>query len=310
MAGTFFKQIIRFFLRSIFIVLILLVFDHGIGKILKFFYFRQESGALYRTTYAIDSTNAEILIFESSHASRCYVSEIFEDSLHYNCYNTGRDGSFILYNYAIFKAVSTRYNPRMIIIDISPEYLAYNTTDYDRLSLLLPYYQTHPEISRIVNLRGPFEKIKLISAIYPYNSLILHIVLGNLNFNKEREPEIKGYVPLFKIMKNEKIDTSRIVACTIDKNKICALKDIISTCKQKKIDLFFVYSPRWSIIQGSFNNTLISSMCSENGIRYIDMSNNQIFINNHDYFADKDHLNDEGAKVFSSMLINKIIRTK
>ena len=34
----------------------------------------------------------------------------------------------------------------MIIIDISPEELGYNATEYERLSSLLPYYQTHPEI--------------------------------------------------------------------------------------------------------------------------------------------------------------------
>jgi hypothetical protein len=107
-------------------------------------------------------------------------------------------------------------------------------------------------------------------------------------------------------MKNEKIDTLKIGICTIDENKVHALNDIILTCQQSNIDLIFVYSPVWRIIQDSFYNTIISDLCSENGISYIDMSNNPTFIYNSNYFADKEHLNNEGAKVFSTMLINKI----
>lgn len=309
MASSSFKQIIRLFLRLLLIASLVFVCDRGIGTILKLFYFRQKSGVGYRTTYSIDSTVADILIFGSSHANHSYIPEIFEDKLHYTCYNTGRDGNFTLYNYAIFKAITRRYSPKLIIIDILPEELDYKTFEYERLSLLLPYYQIHTEISRIVDFRGPFEKIKLISAIYPYNSLILQIAMGNLDNNKEKVPDIKGYVPLYKIMKNEKIDTLQISACIIDENKNRALKDIISTCKQKNIELVFVYSPIWSIIQNSFCNIIISELCSENGISYLDMSNHPTFINNHEYFADKDHLNNEGARVFSTMLINKILRT-
>ena len=309
MASSYFKQIFRFFLKLLLLTFIILVLDRGIGTILKLFYFHQEWGAGYRTTYSIDSTVADVLIFGSSRANHSYVPEIFEDRLHNTCYNTGSDGNSILCYYAIFKAITGRYNPKLIIIDIRPEELMYRTSQYERLSPLLPYYQTHPEIRGIVDFRGPFEKIKLISAIYPYNSLILHIAMGNLDYGKERVPDFKGYIPFFKIMKNEKLDTSQISACTIDENINRALLDIISTCKQKNIELVFVYSPIWSIIQDSFCNNIISELCSENSISYLDMSNHPTFINNHEYFADKLHLNNEGARVFSTILINKIWRT-
>lgn len=308
MASSYLKHIIQFFLRLLLIVSVIFVCDKGIGTILKHFYFRQESGAGYRSTYVIDSTFADILIFGSSRANHCYDPEIFEDSLHYTCYNAGRDGSYILYTYAMFKAVTRRYNPKLIIIDIRPEDLNYNSFEYDRLSLLLPYYQKHPEISRIIDFRGPFEKIKLISAIYPYNSLILQILIGNLEYNKDRVTDIKGYLPYFNIMKNERIGTLQIGSFTIDENKNRALKDIISTCKQKRIDLVFVYSPVWSICQSGYSRA-ISELCSKNGIRFIDLSNYPTFLNHPEYFNDWDHLNNDGVRVFSSILTNKIIHT-
>ncbi len=308
MASSSFRQIIRFFLRFLLIILIILICDQVIGTILKRFYFSQESGVGYQTTYAMDSTVADVIILGSSRANHSYVPDIIEDSLHYTCYNAGRDGNFTLYNYAIFKAITRRYNPKLIIIDIRPEDLKYLIFQYERLSLLLPYFQTHPEIRSIIDLKGPFEKTKLISAIYPYNSLILQIAMGNLNYNKERMPNVKGYIPGYGIMKQEKLDTSKNYTCILDENQIQALKDISSTCKQKNIDLVFVFSPIW-IIQDNFCNTIISEFCSDNDIRYLDMSNLPVFINNPDYFEDKTHLNNEGARLFSTMLINEIRRT-
>ena len=181
------KDIIRLFLKMILITVLILVFDRGIGTLLAKYYFSQESGGYFRTTYSIDSTSADVLVFGSSRANHSYVPEIFEDSLSLTFYNTGKDGNDILYNYAIFKAITKRYSPHIIIFDIRPENLAYNAFEYDRLSVLLPYYDDHPEIADIVNLRSPFENIKQISSIYRFNSMIFRIAMGNLEFNKKRE---------------------------------------------------------------------------------------------------------------------------
>jgi hypothetical protein len=300
------KQIVPFIIRIFIIVSFILICDRGIGTILKIFYFRQESGDGYRTTYAIDSTLADILVFGSSRANHSYVPEIFEENFRCTFYNTGRDGNYVLYNYAIFKAITRRYNPKMIIFDIRPEDLGSNAFEYDRLSLLYPYYMTHPEITEIVDTKSPFEKMKRISAIFPYNSLIFQIAMGNLEFNKKRMPDINGYIPFYEIMKNEKIDTSKSSIYTIDENKILALKDIIITCQQKNIKLIFVNSPTWGIIQDDYCEVRLLELCSEYGIPFFDMSNHPIFISSPGYFADKNHLNDEGAKVFSKILSDKL----
>ena len=151
----------------------------------------------------------------------------------------------------------------MIILDIRPEDLAYNAYEYDRLSLLLPYYQTHPETAEIVNLKGPFEKIKLVSAIYPYNSMIFRIVMGNLEYNKKREMDDNGYVPFFHTMQYERIDTLQSAILPADEHKIDALSDIISVCQQKNIDLIFVFSPLWLIIEDNLRDTIITNLCSQ-----------------------------------------------
>lgn len=303
------NQVVRFFIRSVWILSLIFLLDRGIGMMLKYFYFRQNYGEQSRITDVIDSTCADILIFGSSRANHSYIPEIFESRLPYTCYNLGREGNFILYNYAIFKAITKRFNPKLIIFDIRPYELEYHSFEYERLSQLNPFYQKYPEIRHIVDLRGPFEKFKHISAIYSYNSLLFQIARGNIELSNAKVPDIKGYIPLYKTMKHEKIGTWNLSDCTIDENKIRALKDIISTCKQKNIDLVFVYSPIWIIIQDTYCNNIISDMCSEQGISYIDMSNDTTFINSPDYFEDITHINNEGAIVFSNMLINKLCPT-
>ncbi|MDP1620908.1 MAG: hypothetical protein Q8M08_01080 [Bacteroidales bacterium] len=273
---------------------------------MKFFYFRQSSGLLFRTTYAIDSTKADILVFGSSRANHHYVPEIFEDSLNGTFYNTGRDGNFILYNYAIFKTIIQRYQPKLIIMDINPEELEFNANTYERLSSLLPYSRDHKEIRSITALRSPWEKIKLFSSVYPYNSLLLTIAVGNLEYNRNRKPDIKGYVPVFRKMKNEKVDTIQVEYGFPDRNKINALSQIINICKQQKIQLLFVRSPVYSIIHDKYFNNIISDLCSEYKVNYFDLSNQEIFITSPAWYVDRNHLNDEGARVFSNLVVNCI----
>ena len=304
------NQISRFFLRLVLIASVILIFDQGIGSILKHYYFRQKYGKESQTTYMIDSTVADILVFGSSRASHHYVPEVFESRLNKTFYNTGKAGNYILYSYATFKSIVKRYNPKLIFFDIRAYDLGDIPSEYERLSQLLPYYQKYPEIRNVIDLRGPFEKFKQISAIYPYNSLILQIVNGNIGLIKADETNIKGYIPLYRTMENEKIQPWDLGNIIIDENKIRALKDIISTCKQKNIDLVFVQSPNyWILIQDSYSNGIISDMCSESGIPYINMSADSTFMKRPDYFEDENHLNNEGATVFSNLLINKFLNT-
>jgi hypothetical protein len=303
------NQIVRLFLRLGLILIIILIFDQGIGMILKKYYFRQRHGDGSNITYAIDSTVADVLIFGSSRAKHHYIPTILEDRFKYSCFNVGADGNYLLYSYAIFKTIVNRYNPKLIIFDIRPYELGYIASEYDRLSQLLPYYQKYPEIQHAIELRGPFEKFKHISSIYSFNSLILEIVRGNIGYSKSKNSDLHGYTPIYKAMKPEKIGTWDICSIVLDEDKINVLKDIILTCSQKNINLIFVHSPIWITMKKSNCHNIISDVCSENNVPYIDISNDSTFMNRPDYFEDLSHLNNEGAKIFSNMLIDRIIQS-
>ena len=138
----------------------LVFFDFIIGSLLNIFYFKQESGLQYRTTYSIEKTTADLLIFGSSTANHNYHPGIFQNRLNMSYYNVGRDGKSIFYHYAVLEAVLKRYTPKMIIYDFDEHEFSKDQESYDRLSSFLPYYKKHPEIRSIVDLKSPYEKYK------------------------------------------------------------------------------------------------------------------------------------------------------
>ena len=300
------KKYFRFTINIICILLLTVIADQIIGKLLQHYYFRQESGLYYRTTYAMDSTKAEILVFGSSRANHHYVPYVFEDSLKLSFYNTGRDGNFLLYSYAVFKSVVSRYTPRIIIFDISPTELYNEENEYERLSSLLPYYKSHPEIRPIVKLRSQFEQIKHLSRIYPYNSSILTIAIGITNFNKTRKGDQKGYIPLNSVIIDTILHSTNLTERKMDSNKLNAITEIITYCISHKIDLIFVQSPMYEKINETQSTINLRKLASEKNVPFWNLINENIFLTNPSFFQDKDHLNNRGAEYFSRMLVSKI----
>lgn len=280
--------------------------DFLVGGLLQHFYFSQKSGSLYRTTYSMDSTKAEMLVFGSSRANHHYVPEIFEGGLDISFYNTGRDGNFIFYNYAIFKTILNRYNPKIVIFDINPSEFNYSITSYDRLSALLPYVSINNSITEIIQCRSPFEKIKLLSSIYPYNSLLTTIFIGNLTLNKSRKADVKGYVPIFRQKSDIQATVFDTLVCNFDTLKLHYLKEVVRLCNQHDVQLIFVQSP--SLISYKYNEAenFLQGFITQNKGIYLNYNNDSVFLSNPRYFADAMHLNDSGARCFSELLVDQL----
>src|SRR5690606_15132173 len=218
--------------------------DRAVGSFLSYLYFRQDSGVLYRSTFAIERTQADLMIFGSSKAVHGYDSRIFSERLKMETYNAGCEGHDILYHYAVLKCNLERgHVPKVVILDIHEGEFIRREASYDRLSILLPYYERHPEIRDIIEMRSPYEKVKLLSKIYPYNSIIFSIIVGNLEINKERNSDIFGFIPLSRVWD----DTIRYALgngeLEVDSMKLKAYENFIRDCKAHGIKLLIVSSP-------------------------------------------------------------------
>jgi hypothetical protein len=286
------------------VIIVVLVLDFAIGRTLRYFYFKETSGFHFRTSYAMESATDEILIFGSSRANHHYVPEVLQDSLKMSLYNTGRDGNGILFQMALLQSVLKRYVPKLIILDFFED-IGKNRKDYDRLAALLPYYRTHEEVRKTIGLRSSFEKIKLFSEIYPFNSQILSIAIGNLEMNKDRFTDIKGYVPLTGELQDN-IPVVNEQKFEVDSVKLNAFREFICLAKESDTKIVVIYSPIFRNYEKNPETEICSRICKEENVPYWDFSKDTLFLNHNHLFRDIYHLNFTGAKIFSELIVEKI----
>lgn len=279
--------------------------DFAIGSSLEYFYFKQDSGFQYRTTYSLNHVKDDLMIFGSSRANHHYVPSVFESALDVSCYNTGRDGTYFFYQTALLKTMLKRHRPKVIVYDFYGSF-EYSQSDYDRLSSLLPYYEQHEEIQEVLALKGPFEKLKTLSKIYPYNSLLLNIIKGNMEFNKERSKDFKGYVPLPNVWNNTLEPLKTASEYQFDQNKLKAFQEFIHLCKKNNIELYVVVSPVFYEYESDFSIATCEKICLEQNIPFYDFTKNHAFLRKPEWYADILHLNQIGAKKFSGIIADSL----
>ena len=180
-----------FITKSVIIISIIILIDFTAGSILNKLYFMQNHGFDYRTTFTMEQNTADLLVFGASSANHHYRPDAFGKT-NLSFYNCGRDGNFIFYHYAILQATLKRYKPKLVILDITEEDFYKSPDSYDRISSLLPYYKTHPEIKEIVEMKSKWEQFKMLSRIYPFNSKIISSFTGYIDMYDKRFEEEKN----------------------------------------------------------------------------------------------------------------------
>ena len=286
-------------------LMLVFIFDVAIGGLLERFYFKQKSGWEFRTKYSIENTQADILIFGASRAQQQYNPVFFEERMLQSCYNVGRDGEPVFYYYAVLKSILKRYTPKVIILDIENGIFKESQSSYDKLSILLPFYKDHPEIRPIIEMRSHFEKLKLQSHVYPYNSLLFKIAFGNINTNKIED--IKGYVPLTRQWVEPLRTVDLSIKYKLDTNKINFYKAFINDCNKAQVKLYIVCSPYYLHLIGNDSSILLAKhIASKANVDFIDFSRDKSFLVNSALFDDTVHVNTVGSKIFCNKLIDTL----
>jgi hypothetical protein len=304
------KGLIKFTVHSVFLLLIVWLIDLAAGSVLRHFYFSQTKGDDARAVYTIEKANADLMIFGSSRGARNYHPEVMEQRFGLSYYNAAREGCFMFYHEAVLRSVLQRHVPKQVFLDFRYGEFRKDKENYERLSALLPFYKKHPEVRPIVEMRGPYEKAKLLSAIYPFNSALFKIVTGNVPFYKEPRKITKGYIYYDNVWKKPKEEASHFNdAYNIDSSIVVSYRNFIQLCKEKNIQLAVVVSPYYRIINDSDNSVeLAKKIAAENNVAFFDYSHEGTFVNNRELISDPIHLNDNGARLMSNMLAGSLLK--
>jgi hypothetical protein len=301
-------------IKALKFVLILIMLDFGLGMVVRAVFFTQKSGKFYRMYRSFSNANADIFIFGSSRSNHHYHPEILKKEMGLTSYNVGAQGQQILFQTTVQKIVLNRVKPRLIILDVSPDWMYESSEAYDNLNELRPFYFRFSDIiGPVLTLRSRFQKLWLNSVVYQYNSTIVHIIY----YRVKPQLDLDGYVPLLHEMTTKDYVT-QIAADSVkfssrkpkifDPVYVNALKSFLKNAKSKNVKVVMVYSPDFGLIKTGGNSSAIriNDIGREMGVPVIDYTLDPYFRNKPEFFNDIRHLNDEGAKEFSRQISQKL----
>lgn len=294
-----------FIVKLLLFVVLLLTVDVALGKIFSFFQERAPYGNWQRFRYINDEMKDEILIMGSSRASHHYVPKIIEDSLGMSCYNCGVDGNGIIMFWGNYQMFSARYNPKVIIYDLS----RFDTAEDDHskyLGWLRAYYERE-YISKIFDDVDEMEKYKMQSNAYKWNFKFVQLATDNVAQFLRTE---KGYKPLSGTMnyvpgKDNNLITNKAVKADYDELKFRYIESMMVSCKKKGIKLVFALSPMYGAHGADVYGSVIA-LANKHHCPVINMYDSPKYCSENKFFKDSSHMNSLGAEEYTKDLISAI----
>ena len=290
----------NFFLRILIIGVLLILTDFILGGLFRYLYDSSRYGVFGRQVYCFTDSAEDILILGPSTASHNYVPSVLSDSLGESCFNAGSDGMPIFYHYGLLSNYRGERKPRVVIYDLGyTDWFRSVTPSFtlaSALDRLAPYYDRTPEIDSLFCLEGKFGKLKYLSRMYCFNSKFVQLMKCHFI----PSPEDAGYEALTRKLPPETVLKEVNTPGVVDSLKVTYLQKLIDYVRMNDILLIFVISPRY-YYDTSGSLSMGRELARRNGVPLLDMMN-QPELMRPEYFADETHLNDTGARKFTTLL--------
>jgi hypothetical protein len=287
-------------LKVFIFITLLIVADKTIGFICSKLYNHSNDFFISKLRHTLGSANEDILIFGSSRAEYHFIPAIIKDSAGLTAYNCGVGGADLLFSRIQLNEALKRYKPKYVVIEASPSSFFIPNADNNR-KMLLPFYKKDTLLYNTLTNNEPFEKIKFLSSIYPYNSTIASLIKGIF---KTKHDSTKGFLPAIGI-----IDTTDLVKA-VDKSfataslpleKFTYLKQLIEVCGANKIKVVVISTPVY--LANANHDKMVDQLTAFCGqyrdLVYLDYSKYKQTYRQEGLFKDNSHLNHDGAVFFS-----------
>lgn len=295
----------KFVVKLIIFGFCIYVVDLIFGFTFSFLQDRAPFGNWQRFRYINNEMKDEIVIMGSSRAAHHYVPQVFEDSLKMSCYNCGVDGNGILMFWANYQMFTERYTPKLIIYDLSGfDIMRDDHSTY--MGWLRAYYDKEC-VQNVFDDLDPIEKYKMFSNLYRWNFKFIQLFTDNIAAFVASE---KGYKPLSGVMnytpgKDNNAITDNADCFVHDDLKLAYLEKMILSCKEKGIKLIFTVSPMYGVTS-SIRFNKIFELAKQNNCSVIDYFASPKYARNNKYFKDSSHMNDDGAREYTSDVCHEI----
>ena len=311
------NPVIRLLRRSLILLVILFVVDRLLGAGLERMFYKQHHGDDAVTLYTLDSTKEQLLVFGSSRASHHYHTRQLATELGMSVYNCGRDEMGISYTAAVLPIVYKRYIPSYIIVEVLPTELSNRgreTSERHIGTVLKPFANRFPELWQTVAFAGKDEVYKsAISKAYPYNSLI-GAFIQNTYTNLGHKTDL-GYEPLHKSIDTKSYTKSYWepfkLSVGVDADLVQRFTAMLDTAASHGTRVFVVISPFYfqQDISQVESYLALPALCAEHGATFLDWSFDPRFVGHPELFNDDLHLNDSGAKAYTRIVADTLMKS-
>ena len=256
---------------------------------------------------AMWKVNSDVVLIGASEAHHAYIPSIIQDGLGLSCYNCGADGNFFYYQNAEINVMLDRYSPRLIIWSVNPEFLSFDQKAFDRIGVLRPLSTNSAYCQNILRIQSKFEPIKNRLNMYSHNGKILkYILFGYLQ--GPRESILQGYKPLHN--EDKKVNFLHLDYHT-NADSICKslFVNTLKRCRDNNVQVVLVFTPQFSEGDYTRSNSYcdLKNISVKMNIPLVEELFHDSTIMSPKYFKDANHLNDDGAEKFSSMLSELMI---
>lgn len=280
------------------------LFDMCAGAGLGWLYGQTEIGSAGVVNRAMRQRN-ELVVIGDSRVRHHFNPALLRRETGLSTYNAGVNGQSMLFFYAMEQLILSAYRPRMIMLHLGPGDFTREQEALDRLSVLLPHAD-HPEVRKLLMLRSPYERFKLLSRTYPYNSMLVALLGAALVPSHGAYED--GFVPLYgktlaaavRVSRKKGRGGSDEVGIPAGGLFLRTLEDFIDSAQARNVSVVICVSPEWGVV---VLDDAVRRLIGDKGAAYIEISRNT-----HPVFKDprlfktRGYLNAEGATVFSKIL--------
>jgi hypothetical protein len=264
--------------------------------------------------------NAEIVISGSSRALTHYESEIIEKITGFSTFNIGRNGAQTDMQLAYLKAyLNNNAKPKLVIHNLDLFSFQTSKEIFDPAQYM-PYLDQTPIYDAIRKIYPDAWKWKYLP-LYGYVAEDMRFswlqgLKALLGINPQ-EDQIQGFQPRFTSWTGdfEKFRASHPdgVLTEMETQGVREIEELIELCRQQDVKVLLVYSPEYHEMQLLERNRpeifqKIREICEKYNVPLWDYSDSPISLDR-GWFYNSQHLNAQGARVFSSELAHRLIDT-
>lgn len=300
----------KFFLNAIVLVMLLVVADYEVGRLFvgldKFLY-----------TYPIDYHNSyektmgggnheDMIIIGHSRARHHYIPVQMEDSLGITVINAAKDGTGFLTQAALINGMVKKNAPKYILWEVRPNvFQKAEQIEIDRLTDLFPFYDTDSLSRKIVQMRGPYEKFKMLSYSYRNNGRLWGRLEMLMKGNHDNG--LKGFAPSKASMKHPEMKLYEYKN-PYDPLREALFVEVVNNVHKAGTKLILSMSPVYetSIIYELDETKRFYAVADSLDVPILDFFYHPEFLEHPEWFKDHTHMNMDGVQHYMDVFIPKL----